>query len=411
MRKFILFIIVSLSFACCKEPNAVDPNIDTPDETDTPQTTLMYMTGTDLTYYFNQNITAIKAAVSLNSLGSGRFLIFKHDSSLTGSLVEYKYENGTCTTETLKVYDYIVSLTQSGIEEVIADIKELAPAKEYNLIVSGHATGWVPKEMQSSWTKVAKSGEFINWEAMLTSPIVTRYLGSSNDGFFDISEFKKSLDATDTHFGYILFDECFMSSIESLYTLRNNCDYIVASPCEIMGSGFPYDTVIPELFSDSGTKYDLQGACEAFYNYYCDYSYPSGCVAMTVTSELEDLAEVTRLINTKYSDVVVDTSEIQPYERLANHVFLDFEEYMLAKCTNDASLTTQFLDQMERAFPTESRLHTERFFANIGVSASSANSYDAYYTTIEYYSGVTTSAANELLSTYWNECEWAIAVN
>ncbi len=410
MRKFLFITILALSLACCCK--SIDENTVTPDEeTTTSQTTLMYMTGTDLSYFFGLNITAVKSGIAANSLGSGRFVIFKHDSSSSGSLVEYKYENGTCVTETLKEYTYIVSLTQDAIVEVMADIKELAPADSYNLIVSGHATGWVPKEMQSSWTKIAPLGERINWEAMSTSPVVTRYLGSSNDSLFDISEFKESLDATATHFNYILFDECFMSSIEALYTLRNNCDYIVASPCEIMGAGFPYDTVIPALYTNGGKDFDLQAVCQAYYDYYDSYSYPSGCVALTVTSELEALAEVIHQINVTNSSVEVDTSSIQAYERLSNHVFFDLEEYMLAKCASNSTLSSELLSQMERAFPSESRLHTERFFANIGVSASSANNYDEYYTTIEYYSGVTTSASNALLSSDWAECEWAIAVN
>ncbi len=369
------------------------------------------MTGTDLSSFYNENITAIKTAVANNSLGNGRFIIFKHSSSTNGYLIEYKYENKVCVVDTLKTYTDITSLTQEAITQVIADVKAYAPADTYNLIVSGHATGWVLKENESSWSKVASAeGDDIDWSAMTSSPVVTRYLGSSNDKFFDIEELQESLEAADTHFGYIIFDECFMSSIEAIYDLRGLCDYIIASPCEIMGAGFPYDTVIPKLFSNSGTYADLQGVCEAYYNYYSTYSFPSGCVAMAVTAELDALAEITREINSKYSDDNVDIESLQAYERLSGHLFFDFEQYMVEKCT-DAALAEEFTEQMELAFPSACRLHTERFFANIGVSASSANNYDAYYTTIEYYSGVTTSAPSSRMTSNWAATTWATDTN
>ncbi len=375
------------------------------------------MTGTDLSYYFGQNITAIKTAVAQNSLGQGRFILFKHSSSTSGALIEYRHDNGACVADTLKTYTGITSLSQDAIVEVIADTKELAPNDSYNLIVSGHATSWVYKDYYASWSKAARTGaanssveDEIDWDAMSTSPIVTRYLGSSSDGLFDIEEFRASLEAANTHFGYILFDECFMSGIETGYELRELCDYIVASPCEIMGAGFPYDTVIPYLFTNNGADFNLTGVCQAYYDYYSSYSFPSGCVAMTVTSELDALADITLQINSLYSDDNVDLDSIQAYERLNGHLFFDFEQYMLAKC-EDQTLATQFEAQMELAFPSECRLHTARFFANIGTSASSSNDYEAYYTTIEYYSGVTTSAPSERMTSAWQTTSWAEATN
>lgn len=406
-----LALTLTLLFLSCEKEQSITQSVPAPDTT--PQTTLMYMTGTDLSYYFNQNITAAKTAIAAQSLGYGRFLLFKHDTSSSGNLIEYKYENGACVADTLKTYSSIVSLTEDAIVEVIADLKELAPADSYNLIVSGHATGWVKKDQTTSSWKSAPASAPVDWGLMNSSPVVTRYLGSDNDSYFDIEELQQSLALTNTHFGYILFDECFMSSIEALYDLRNLCNYIVASPCEIMGNGFPYDYVIPKLFSDYGTSFDLQGVCEVFVDYYSTYSFPSGCVALTVTSELDALASIVKEINSSPYINEVDTDQIQAYERLTNHIFFDLEDYMLAKCA-DSDLAARFLAQMELAFPSECRLHTDRFFANTGASASSANSYDAYFTTIEYYSGITTSqpsTQSTTMTSQWEATAWAQATN
>ncbi|MFI3323095.1 MAG: clostripain-related cysteine peptidase [Rikenellaceae bacterium] len=410
MKHGILYFIAVISIlisSCQKEEDNIASST-TPDTT--PQTTLMYMTGTDLSSFFSSNITAAKKAIVTDALGYGRFLIFRHSTSSTATLVEYAYEDGSCTETTLEEYTNITSLSQDAITTVVADLKRHAPADTYNLIISGHATGWVPKTRQtSSWSSpAATSQSAIDWEAMNSSPVVTRYLGSTNDSFFDIEELQVSLEATDTHFGCIIFDECFMASIEALYDLRNTCDYIIASPCEIMGAGFPYDTVLPELFAENGTEPNLQGICQAYYDYYSTYTYPSGCVSMVVTEHLDALASITAQINASQTNTV-DLSEMQAYERLSEHLFYDFEQYMLA-LSSDQSLSATFLETMEAAFPTDCRLYTERFFANIGTSASSSNNYEAYYTTINYYSGVTTSAPTSQMSTEWAETAWSSIV-
>ncbi len=410
--RIIYILLISLIITSCKEAEQSNSVVKPPKPDTTPQTTLMYMTGTDLSSYFRNNIAAAKSAIAKDELGYGRFLVFRHISHSSAELIEYRYENGVCMEDILAQYTDITSLSQESIVEVVSDVCELAPADRYNLIVSGHATGWIPKSrLTSTWSTLSADAETeIDWcEMFSSSGITTRYLGSKNDSFFDISELKKSLEATNVHFGYIIFDECFMSSIEALYDLRNLSDYIVASPCEIMGDGLPYATVIPHLFANHGLETDLQAVCQAYVEYYSTYAYPSGCIALTVTSELDELAAIIKRINSG-NTLEVDIESLQAYERLASPLFLDLEQYTLAICEDNA-LSSDFVAQMALAFPPESRLHTERFFANIGISASTANNYYEYYTTIEYYSGVTTSAHAENFATEWSQTAWAKAIN
>ncbi len=400
--KKIIYILFATLLTACNEPSSYEPTV--PDTT--PQTTLMYMTGTDLSYFFTQNIYAATSAVEQGALGYGRFLIFKHSDSQNATLYELELADGVCLETVIKEYTDISSLTPDAIQEVILDTIEAAPADSYNLIISGHGAGWVLKDrLISTWSE-GDSSYHSMWEQDYSNPLtVTRYMGSSNDGYLDISELRQALEATSTHFGYILFDECFMSSVEVVYELRNCTDYIVASPCEIMGNGFPYDLVLPKLYSNSGMSFDLQGACEEFYNYYSSYSFPSGCVALTVCSELDALASITKEINATDQNIV-DLESLQVYERLESNVFFDLEQYTLALCADD-TLKERYKEQFDKTFPEECRLHTERFFANIGPSASSANNYDAYYTTINYYSGITTSAPSQTLQAEWQTTSWA----
>ncbi|MFR9527625.1 MAG: hypothetical protein SNI45_06080, partial [Rikenellaceae bacterium] len=144
MKHRILYFIAVISIlisSCQKEEDNIASST-TPDTT--PQTTLMYMTGTHLSSFFSSNITAAKKAIVTDALGYGRFLIFRHSTSSTATLVEYAYEDGSCTETTLEEYTNITSLSQDAITTVVADLKRHAPADTYNLIISGHATAWVP---------------------------------------------------------------------------------------------------------------------------------------------------------------------------------------------------------------------------------------------------------------------------
>ncbi len=410
MKRLIYIVIAVIAVACTKN---VIPTPPQPAPETTPQTTLMYMTGTDLSYFFGQNISAAKRAIGSGALGYGRFLVFKHTTANSATLYELQQSGGACVQKTIKEYSDIKSLTSRAIELVINDVKSAAPAESYNIIFSGHGTGWVSKEHEpSTWSAGVAPRPTSIWEQDYSNlETVTRYMGSRNDGFLNIAELSSALDAVDTHMGYILFDECFMSSIEVLFELREHADYIVASPCEIMGNGFPYDRVLPHLFTNYGEDFDLQKVCEEYYNYYSTYSFPSGCIALTDCSELDALADITREVNRIALDnkTEVDTSALQVYERLENHIFYDMEQYTLALCADDKDLSARYNDAFNKAFPSECRLHTDRFFANIGPSASSANNYEAYYTPILYYSGVTTSAPSVSFTEDWEQTLWARA--
>lgn len=59
------------------------------------------------------------------------------------------------------------------------------------------------------------------------------------------------------------------------YDLRKITRHLIASPCEVMAYGYPYDLVMPYLFTDGGTGYDLDGVCRSFYEFYEQYEAPN----------------------------------------------------------------------------------------------------------------------------------------
>ena len=137
----------------------------------------------------------------------------------------------------------------------------------------------------------------------------------------------ESIEYSGIELDYILFDACFMSNIEAVYDLRNSAKYIIASPCEIMGKGFPYHRTLPHLFGES---YNLRSAAESYYLFYRDEyngSARCGSVALYDCAEVEALAEATKIVM-QSANLDIDTSKLQTYEgQTEEHHFYDFGEY------------------------------------------------------------------------------------
>ena len=150
------------------------------------------------------------------------------------------------------------------MKNVLQKVMEEMPADSYGLVLSSHGSGWIPSSIFDkhvihpapglSDRTVLNTWKFLLWHRRLK----------------------------DWKFEYLLFDACFMSSIEALYDLRNVTDYLMASPTEVLADGFPYKEIVSQLF-----KKDLKGACESFMN---KYRQTSGTVALVQSNKLEALA-------------------------------------------------------------------------------------------------------------------------
>ncbi len=206
----------------------------------------------------------------------------------------------------------------------------------------------------------------------------------------DITELAAALEAQRFRFDYLIFDDCFMANIETLYDLRHAVDYIVASPCEVMGDGFPYDRIVPHLFEGNGVLSGLEKACWEFWNLYendwqSTIAYEqSGCISLAVTAQLDALATEMRGIKDKKQ--AFDINALQYYKGNVTKLFYDLEHYVTL-CCSDPDAVNGFKAQMELAFPESYRHHTASFYS----------AYDRRNHTINYYSGV---SGSDLSTTY-----------
>jgi len=99
----------------------------------------------------------------------------------------------------------------------------------------------------------------------------TRYFGGTTTKYqTDITSLAKGITmAGIKKMEYILFDNCYMSSIEVAYELRNVTNYLIASPTEIMAYGMPYAVVGEYLFG----KTNYKAVCNGFYSFYSTYGW------------------------------------------------------------------------------------------------------------------------------------------
>ena len=368
-------------------------------------TLLFYFFGTSLDRYFRDNIADASEAIANGALGGyGRVIFFRQINRAKGYIGELCYnpeQNSCIERHIMDVSLATPAITPEIIAQNIALMAEQADADRYGLVLAGHGQGWITKEILNGDIASAQLSSTYNPWTQALGADVTRAFGESNVQV-NISELATGIEQSGVDIDYILFDACFMANIEAVYELRNSANYIIASPCEIMGRGFPYHRTLPYLFANNGEASDLAGAAESYNRYYrSEYVGSSRCgsVALFDCSEVEALVDATR-------DVVASAKEeyeidaIQTYEGHAVHIFYDLGHWATTVATDQVALDA-FHQQLERVIVAKYTLPT--FYSAYG-------SHGTHEIDESVYSGVTTSAASLAYPTEWRKTSWYKAV-
>lgn len=222
-------------------------------------------------------------------------------------LIHVSKRAGKVVADTIYTYPTQNSLKKEVMSEIISRVMIAFPAKSYGLVLASHADGWIEAR----------------------KPASTRHFGDYNGTQMDIPLLREALETLPVSLEFILFDACYMQAIEVAYELRNVTNYVISSPTEIPGPGAPYQKVVPFLFS-SAAAVDI---AQAYYNYYghedgsikTDATFMNGnweyvwdhgvSVSVIKTSELEELAEATSDILSRYAEnkVAISTYSLFNY--------------------------------------------------------------------------------------------------
>ena len=302
MYRFIILSISLLLLVACHEKDDPEPPV-----TIAERTVLVYMSGeNNLTYdssdagsYLEDDLDEILEGS--NQLNSKQHLICFIDSVGT---TNYPHIVEISNGKTEMVYRYDTDFYASDpdrMKEVITWVMNKYPAKEYGLVLWGHATGWaVEADTVAATAKTRQAtrayGQDRGWDLTGDDKNVEKWM--------NITQMASALEQLPNKFKFIFADCCCMGCIECAYELRNSADYYIASPAEIPGEGAPYQLIVPKLFSTSSNYYKEIAQC--YYDYmleayqqpdYSQWPYLKGySVPMAVfdLSKMDNLAAATK---------------------------------------------------------------------------------------------------------------------
>lgn len=316
--------------ACQKEDQGeLQPKVavDTAD-----RTVLIYMAADNsLSSDGYENIRAVlKGMKGVN----GRLLIYFDPANNVPFLMEVKGKENPVL-DTLAIYQEEDSASPEVLSRIVSEIRHSFPAESYGLILWSHGMSWLPEgyAFPGSVALTAKK-----------NMPRTKYFGQdwhtgngNQDTFMELGELASALPKD---FYFILFDACFMASVEVAYEFRDKCEYLIASPAEVIADGFPYEKIMRYLW---GGEDELKQVCQEFYDYYhtmTEESWRSATVSMVKMSAFPAVVRVTREILQELEMPVRNEigSQVWVYplsSSLLPSVFYDFREYIRTVGTSE----------------------------------------------------------------------------
>lgn len=175
------------------------------------------------------------------------------------------------------------------MEEVFTDMQTVAPSDSYGLILGSHATGWM--KGNSVQSKAFGDDDGYN----IDIPDLANVLKNS---------FSEKLD-------FVLFDACMMGNAEVGYELKDVTSHCIASVMETPVYGFPYDQILPYLYTEN---IDYPAVCHEFMSFNKTNNLWGTCAVMDC-SQMENLASAVKAKLSEWQDALssVSMQNVQQY--------------------------------------------------------------------------------------------------
>lgn len=389
-------------------------NGDSPDGPDVPvtpvgQTVFMFFPWSNsLLSDFRRTVEDMQTVVAQRSMKDERIMVFMATSEREAVLFELKKQNGRCLTDTLRRYSDRPFTSRQWLTSLFSEVMTLAPASRYGMVVGCHGLAWVPVQGQRNAQKRLGSQERIDEEDNLykkeridkegddlmhfevQGPVTTRFIGGTYpETQIETTDLADAMADAGFHTEYILFDACYMSSVEVAYELKDVTHYLIASPTEVLSYGFPYITMGKHLLGTPNYK----GIVDSFISFYSSYNLPYGTVAVTDCTQLDALAAIAQQINAAAAEQLVPNG-VQIMDGYSPTLFYDLGHLMSLKDAGTV-LTAAFAEQIEKTVPYKG--HTGQYFTTLKDAPVD----------IKHYSGLNTSQgslnhmADRLSETAW----------
>ena len=247
----------------------------------------------NLDYFAIQNINQMEEGYDSNL--NGKLLVYidraKNASPNYPYLLEIiKDTTPNIVSKIIQTYPEQNSCDPSIIHNVLNGIKTIY--KDFNslgLIFWSHGSSWLPKGINLG----TKRGQIID---------STKSFGldqSYDSAVLSLNDFDIALNTINADF--ILFDACYMSSIEVVYELRNKAKYFISSCSEILSYGFPYNKIVIDLFN---AKFNPISVAEKIFDFYNNQKglYQSSTISVVYLPEVQNLADYTKNLISQIKD-------------------------------------------------------------------------------------------------------------
>ena len=175
------------------------------------------------------------------------------------------------------------------MKKVFTDVQTVAPSDSYGLILGSHATGWMKGNSVQSKAFGDDGGYNID------IPDLANVLKKS---------FSEKLD-------FVLFDACMMGNAEVGYELKDVTSHCIASVMETPVYGFPYDQILPYLYTEN---IDYPAVCHEFMSFNKTNNLWGTCAVMDC-SQMENLASAVKAKLSEWQDALssVSMQNVQQY--------------------------------------------------------------------------------------------------
>lgn len=328
---FLASCLFPLLLTSCHSDDSDDPS----EQRNCTNTVFIYMPWTgsqsssygSLTKVIQQNIHDIQTETKNgNSDKATRTIVLFADTTVHSTLFEIK---GDGTTRKIEEYPHGYITTTAALRTLLNKVAAYSPTATYSMLIGSHGNGWLPAGSQP-----AESRAFGGTSAATQMEVDTLAdaITSSKIGKMQ----------------YVCFDDCYMASIETAYSLRNATNWLVASTSEVMDIGLPYSTVWRYL---SSTNVDYSKVIDAFGAFYTNYDYPYGALAAIDCSKTDKMAELMKALNKKYEGWDYDLSTIQALDGFRSHVYYDMGAYINTLCGNDTTGNQQVYNELKSLVP------------------------------------------------------------
>lgn len=339
---------------------------------------LIYMAAdNNLDYYAIANIRQMEQGLS----GCSESNIFVFIDRNSGGSPSHPYllrlnkntESSGITSPILRVYPEQNTCNPDFLRKVIADVKDYSRqrnAELRRLVLWSHGTGWLPEG--TPFNEIDDENEDINSKGQ--PPLFS--FGLDNNGGIDGTSYQKEMEITDLasaldgeHFDLLLLDACFMGTIEAAYEFRQACDYLIASPSEILSSGFPYIDIINNLVCDIVDPLEV---AEKIFNYYNNQKgiMQSAAISIIDTRYLTKLALEMELVYMDYlscRDSLPISSFLQ-YDRTGSNYFFDFKNFIFSLSEQTKKDYSGILNCYQDTLPYY--MHTVKMFNTLDLTGT-----------------------------------------